>query len=164
MMSNAILALEDQAGSSRPEVSKSISKSLPSGSGRSLSVRVKKLAESERLAKAKSSSKVASPTESPALPGKGAPKEQRATRKTRRLSQVETPEALKKATRKRKKAMASEVVGGPNAGKMKRLSEVKTPEGFKDGDKKKTKKTTTPVKRKSLKRASSSKPAKKGRI
>lgn len=121
-MSNAILILEDQEGSSRPAVSE-----------------------------------------------KEVPKEQRAARKTRRLSQVETPEALRKATRKRK-AMPSGV-GGPNGGKMKRLSEVKTPEGFKKGDKKKTKKTKTktatvtaapPVKRKSLKRASSSKPAKKG--
>ncbi|XP_030454893.2 histone H1-II-like [Syzygium oleosum] len=120
VMSNAILILEDQGGSSRPAVSE-----------------------------------------------KEVPKEQRAARKTRRLSQVETPEALRKATRKRK-AMPSGV-GGPNGGKMKRLSEVKTPEGFKKGDKKKIKKTkmktataAPPVKRKSLKRASSSKPAKKG--
>ncbi|KAI3414381.1 uncharacterized protein J3R85_016380 [Psidium guajava] len=151
MTSNAILVLEDQGGS----VSKPIGKSLPSGLGRSLSVRVK------RLVKAKSSCKVASPTENPGLPGKEAPKEQRDARKTRRLSQVETPEALKKATRKRK-AMATEL-GGRNGGKVKRLSEVKTPEGFNDVEKKKkTKKTAAMhVKRESSKRGSSSKPAAK---
>ncbi|KAK3415445.1 uncharacterized protein LOC104456722 [Eucalyptus grandis] len=141
MMSNATLISEDQAGSSPP-------------------------ADSERLVKVKSSHKVASPTEDPGLLEREAPEEQRARRKTRRLSQVETPEALKKATRKRK-ATAPEV-GGRDGGKMKRLSEVKTPEGFKNGNKKRTKKATATVtaaavKRKSLKRASSSKPAKKGR-
>ncbi|KAF8036803.1 hypothetical protein BT93_C2502 [Corymbia citriodora subsp. variegata] len=135
MMSDAILISEDQAGSSRPAASKCIGEPLPSGL--------------EPLAKVQT-------------PDEEAPKEQRATRKTRRLSQVETPEALKKATRK-SKATAPEVGGGRDGGKMKRLSEVKTPEGFKNRDKKKTKKATMPVKRKSLKRASSSKPAKKGR-
>lgn len=169
MASNAILSSEDQGGPSRLANSKLIGgKSLPSGLDKSLSVRMKKLAKSERPVKLKSFYKAVSPTEDPGLSEKEAPKEQRATRKTRRLSQVETPEALKKKTKKRK-AIPSEV-GGHNGGKMKRLSEVKTPEGFKNGEKKnRTRKTTTtkttppPVKRKSLKRSISSKPAKKSR-
>lgn len=167
--------MKDRTGYSQPAIAKSVEAKykdrLPPDFQKILSVQLKKFAKSERLVKVKNSLKISSTemlkgchqrvqeTMTKATPK---PKEKPAKKisdkglKTKRLSQIKTPDALKKANKgsdkKKKKPVAN--------GKMKRLSQVKTPEG----QKKKKMKNSTPAKRKSAKPAdSSSRPTKKVR-
>lgn len=161
MITEAITTLKDRKGSSQPAIARFIEEkykksSLPSSFKKVLSVQLKKFVTSERLVKCKNSYKISS-TEKLELDIKGTQKnkgaskralttpEKKAAKKisekgvqTKRLSQVKTPEVLKKGKKEVK------------AGKMKRLSQVKTPDGFKKL------KNSTPMKRKDLKAGSSS--------
>jgi len=161
MIAEAITTLKDRKGSSQPAIARFIEEkykksSLPSSFKKVLSVQLKKFVKSERLVKCKNSYKISS-TEKLELDIKGTQKhkgaskralttpEKKAAKKisekgvqTKRLSQVKTPEVLKKGKKEVK------------AGKMKRLSQVKTPDGFKKL------KNSTPMKRNNLKAGSSS--------
>ncbi|KAH7517012.1 hypothetical protein FEM48_Zijuj09G0016800 [Ziziphus jujuba var. spinosa] len=175
MISDALSTLKDRTGSSQPAIAKFIEakykEHLPPNFQKILSVQLKKFVKSERLVKVKNSFKISS-TEKLKFAIKEArnketttkstptPKEKVAKKisdkglKTKRLSQVKTPEALKKANKGSDKKNKRPVVDG----KIKRLSQVKTPEGLKK------KKNSTPAKRKSAKPAdSSSRPIKKVR-
>ncbi|XVF32846.1 hypothetical protein REPUB_Repub17cG0117700 [Reevesia pubescens] len=83
---------------------------LPSNFKKLLSVQLNKFMKSEKLVKVKNSYKVAK-------------KVSEKRKRTKRLSQIKTPEALKKAKKEVKKL----VLGS----KVKRLSQVKTPNGLK---------------------------------
>ncbi|XP_057964313.1 histone H1-like [Malania oleifera] len=161
MICEAITSLKDRTGSSQPAIAKFIEdkygKLLPPNFKKLLSVQLKKFAKSEKLAKVKNSYKI--PASAKAKPAKAGAEAKRASvapppkrkvakkmdaraEKTKRLSQVKTPEGLKKkkgstgnATGRKKKA--------GEGGKTKSLSQVKTPDALK-----KTKKASTPAKRK----------------
>ncbi|XP_027937528.1 histone H1-like [Vigna unguiculata] len=141
MISDAITSLKERTGSSQPAIAKFVEekhgKVLPPIFRKLLSVQLKSLVKSEKLYKVKNSYKLSSPqSEKP----KTAPKEKKVAEKTKRLSQVKTPEALKKKKApSTKKFVAAAVSGG---GKVKCLSQVKTPETMKKTSK------LTPVKRK----------------
>nr|KYP74216.1 Histone H1 [Cajanus cajan] len=114
MIADAIASLKERTGSSQPAIAKFIeekhSKVLPSNFRKLLSLQLKKLVKSEKLFKVKNSYKLSS-----------SPKDKQtetAPEKTKRLSQVKTPEALKKKAPNKKKSV-------------KRLSQVKTPEALK---------------------------------
>ncbi|KAL4361939.1 hypothetical protein GQ457_04G029090 [Hibiscus cannabinus] len=151
MISEAISTLKDRTGSSQPAIAKFIEdkygKMLPPNFKKLLSVQLNKFVKSEKLAKLKNSYKISS-TEKPKLAINDTqkkkdtvkskspkPKEKAAKKvseksvKTKRLSQVKTPEALKKAKTDVKKKPVS-------SSKVKRLSQVKTPEGLKRKTKK----------------------------
>lgn len=182
MISDSISTLKDRTGSSQQAIAKFIQAkyegALPPNFQKMLSVQLKKFVKSERLVKVKNSFKISS-TEKLKSVAKGselsrnkkstttktspAPDETNAAKKiadkaglkTKRLSQVKTPEVLKKANKGgvEKKPVAT--------GKTKRLSQVKTPDGLK----KKTK-NSTPSKRKSsttAKPAGPSRPTKKAK-
>ncbi|WVY95796.1 hypothetical protein V8G54_027947 [Vigna mungo] len=143
MIADAITSLKERTGSSQPAIAKFVedkhSKVLPTNFRKLLSVQLKSLVKSEKLYKVKNSYKLSSPqTEKP----KTAPKEKKLTEKTKRLSQVKTPEALKKKKKgpSAKKYVAAAAASG--GGKVKRLSQVKTPEAMKK------KPNLTPAKRK----------------
>ncbi|XP_047171636.1 histone H1-like [Vigna umbellata] len=142
MIADAITSLKERTGSSQPAIDKFVedkhSKGLPPNFRKLLSVQLKSLVKLEKLYKVKNSYKLSSPhTEKP----KTAPKEKKVTEKTKRLSQVKTPETLKKKKApSTKKYVAAAAASG--AGKVKRLSQVKTPETMKK------KPNITPAKRK----------------
>ncbi|KAM7527015.1 hypothetical protein LguiB_030425 [Lonicera macranthoides] len=132
MITEAI-SLRDRTGSSQPAIVKFIedkyNKQLPPNFRKILSVQLKKFVKSEKLFKVKNSYKVSSDfstteltTKTKKVPKK--PKEvannavEKRVLKTKRLSQVKTPEVLKKSN-------LSSI--GSKAGKMKKLDEVKTP-------------------------------------
>ncbi|GLT56231.1 hypothetical protein SLA2020_292910 [Shorea laevis] len=144
MISEAISTLKERSGSSQQAMAKFISDkygdALPPNFKKMLSVQLKKFVKSERLVKIKNSYKISS-TEKLKLEIKEArerknvaadnsavPKEKAANKnseksvKTKRLSQVRTPEALKKVRKDDKKQDSGK--------KVKRLSLVKTPEGW----------------------------------
>lgn len=130
-------------------------KLLPPNFKKILSVQLKKFVKSEKLTKVKNSYKVSPPKLVPKSAKKkiqpkktartGAAAAARARRrvpnkkgnnkrkanekatKTKRLSQVKTPEALKKKSRGR---LVANVKGSVTGAKMKRLSQVKTPEAL----------------------------------
>ncbi|KAK4282542.1 hypothetical protein QN277_013904 [Acacia crassicarpa] len=170
MISEAISALNDRTGSSQQAIAKFVEDKhkslLPPNFRTLLSVQLKKFVKSERLFKVKNSFKISSSEKSKtAKPrNKGATPAQKAAKKitekglkTKRLSHVKTPEALKEAHRDTKKK--STVSSAGKARKVKRLSLVKTPDAMK---KKKTK--VTPMKRKATSiTVKSSRPAKKAR-
>ena len=155
MITDAISTLKERNGSSQQAIAKFIEekhkKSLPSNFRKVLSVQLKKFVKSERLFKVKNSFKISS-TEKLAIEIKETQQnkavkarkkttkaaQQKVTEKgmrTKRLSQVKTPDALKKDGKKKSVASA--------AAKVKRLSQVKTPEGMK-----KKKASVTPLKKK----------------
>ncbi|WRX09331.1 Linker histone H1/H5 [Theobroma cacao] len=147
MICEAISTLKDRTGSSQPAMAKFIedkyNKMLPSNFKKLLSVQLKKFVKSEKLVKVKNSYKISS-TEKLKLAiketqkKKGTAKNKASTSqkaankvsvksvKTKRLSPVKTPDALKKAKKKVKKPVSGL--------KLKRLSQVKTPEGLKTKD------------------------------
>lgn len=175
MIVDAISTLKERTGSSQQAIAKFIEekhkKVLPPNFRKLLSLQLKKFVKSEKLFKVKNSYKISSTNETqkskkratPPPKQKGGAKKIAA--KTKMLSQVKTPEALKKATTitnnnskdgSKKKAV---VVAKSSAGKVKRLSQVKTPEGMK-----KKKPNLTPMKHKSTpKPINSSRPTKKAR-
>ncbi|KAL3531512.1 hypothetical protein ACH5RR_010834 [Cinchona calisaya] len=146
MLSEAITSLKDRSGSSQPAIAKFVEgeyrKSLPPNFKKVLSIQLKKFVKSEKLIKIKNSYKV-SPSEKGKLVAKsakkslGAPrknvtdnkrKANEKARKMKRLSEVKTPETLK---RKSSVLVATNVKGSVTGAKMKRLSQVKTPEALK---------------------------------
>ncbi|KAA8549112.1 hypothetical protein F0562_000796 [Nyssa sinensis] len=176
MISEAITSLKDRTGSSQPAIAKFIEDKyqtlLPPNFKKTLSVQLKKFVKSEKLFKVKNSYKIsayekvklvadsvkqsqkkkdmekANPTSN--VPKKATTKGE----KTKNLSQVKTPQALKKnsAGKKANKDVKKSAVTGR---KMKRLSQVKTPDVLKK------KKVATPVKRKASKSLKPSGPASK---
>ncbi|KAK7344403.1 hypothetical protein VNO77_13952 [Canavalia gladiata] len=172
MIADAISTLKERTGSSQPAIAKFIEdkhkKVLPPNFRKLLSVQLKKLVKSEKLYKVKNSYKLSSSTEQKSTT---APKHKGAKKiaeKTKRLSQVKTPESLKKkattATNnndKKKKKDATKklsVVVTSSGGKVKRLSQVKTPEALKK------KPNLTPTKRKTTpKPVNSSRPNRRAR-
>ncbi|XVF22137.1 hypothetical protein REPUB_Repub12eG0147800 [Reevesia pubescens] len=141
MICEAISTLKDRTGSSQPAIAKFIEDKyknlLPPYFKKLLSVQLKKFVKSEKLEKVKNSYKISS-TEKLKLSIKETQKKKGITTtskekaaqkvseksvKTKRLSHVKTPDALKKA----KKDVQKPVSGS----KMKRLSQVKTPDGLK---------------------------------
>ncbi|CAK9145190.1 unnamed protein product [Ilex paraguariensis] len=161
MITEAITSLKDRTGSSQPAIAKFVEekypKQLPPNFKKMLSVQLKKFVKSEKLVKVKNSYKVSTSemvkvvsvsaketqkkkdgkkvsTTGGTVPKKPAKQEL----KTKRLSQVKTPDALKK-----KKSSAT-----------KAKKDVKSPVG--------TKKASTPMKRKPVpKSVKSSRPAPK---
>ncbi|KAJ4839175.1 hypothetical protein Tsubulata_032048 [Turnera subulata] len=171
MISEAILALKDRTGSSQPAIAKFVEdkykKVLPENYKKVLSVQLKKFVKSERLVKVKNSYKISSTeklklaikeTQKAKAANNAAPAAKKAVTapkvkaarkitekgvKTKRLSQIKTPDVLKKA---KGYAKAS-------------AKKVKNPDGPP-----KNKKNLTPMKRKSDKAASlDDKPKKKAR-
>lgn len=169
MITEAISTLKERTGSSQPAIAKFLEekyeKVLPSNFRKMLSVQLKNCVKTEKLVKVKNSYKISASqktnsakeikgkkdvkkmalgaTNSPKLAAKKAVEK---AMKTKRLSQVKTPEALKKKSAKK------------GDKKMKGLSPVKTPEGIK----KKKKKNVTPMKNKVAKKPEkSTKPAAK---
>ncbi|KAK8693797.1 hypothetical protein V6N13_071366 [Hibiscus sabdariffa] len=152
MICEAISTLKDRTGSSQPAIAKFIEdkygKMLPPNFNKLLSVQLNKFVKSEKLVKLKNSYKISSTeklklviddtqkkkegtakNKSPKPKEKAAKKVSEKSVKTKRLSQVKTPEALKKAKNDVKKKPVS-------GSKVKRLSQVKTPEGLKRKTKK----------------------------
>lgn len=134
MITEAISSLRDRSGSSQPAIVKFIedkyNKQLPPNFRKILSVQLKKFVKSEKLFKVKNSYKVSSDSSTTELTTKAKkgprkPKEvankavEKGVLKTKRLSQVKTPEVLKKSN------LMSSI--GNKAGKMKKLDQVKTP-------------------------------------
>ncbi|KAL2535508.1 histone H1-like [Forsythia ovata] len=163
MISEAITTMKDRTGSSQPAIAKFIEENytsnLPTNFKKILSAQLKRFVKSERLVKVKNSYKI-SPSEKVKKPansvedktqkkkpvknvttktaGSGkenTKKDVEKAKKTKRLSQVKTPEALKKKTMVKKN-----LKGSVTGAKMKRLSQVKSPEGLK-------KKAATPTKK-----------------
>ncbi|PKI50577.1 hypothetical protein CRG98_029017 [Punica granatum] len=138
LISEAILTLKDRRGSSQQAIAKFIEDkygaALPSNFRKILSVQLRKLVKSEKLSKIKNSYKVSSGPQRPTplvtkLKGKRAmKKKEKSKTKIKRLSQVQTPEALKGAEK-----------GMPEKGrnrKLKRLSQIRTPEDLRKTNKK----------------------------
>ncbi|XVE73383.1 hypothetical protein DITRI_Ditri11bG0113600 [Diplodiscus trichospermus] len=163
MICEAISTLKDRTGSSQPAIAKFIedkyNKMLPPNFKKLLSVQLKKFVKSEKLMKLKNSYKISSTEKlkraiketqkkkgtdnnnSSTSKARAAKKVSEKSVKTKRLSQIKTPEAVKKAKKE---------VKNPDSGsKVKRLNQVKTPEGFKkkknlkSGNKAKVAKKTT---------------------
>lgn len=169
MIVDAISSLNDRTGSSHQAIAKFIKHKhenlLPPNFRTLLSVQLRNFVRSERLFKVNNSYKISSSEKSKLAihetqSGK-TPKPKAAVKitekkgpKTKRLSHVKTPEAMKKPTNDaKKKSMASSV------GKVKRLSQVKTPEVMK-----KKKSTNGNVNRKTTSKPNiSSRPAKRAR-
>ncbi|XP_060174681.1 histone H1-like isoform X2 [Lycium barbarum] len=137
MITEAITSLKDRSGSSQPAIAKFIEakykESLPPNFKKILSVQLKKYVKSEKLFKINNSYKISANSQKDKTVKNGVEK----TAKMKRLSQVKTPEALKKNV---------STAAGKTDGKMKRLSQVKTP------DRLKKTKAVTPMKQKSLKK------------
>uniref|UniRef100_A0A5B7CB14 Putative histone H1 n=1 Tax=Davidia involucrata TaxID=16924 RepID=A0A5B7CB14_DAVIN len=167
MISEAITSLKDRTGSSQPAIAKFIEDKyralLPPNFKKMLSIQLRKFVKSEKLFKVKNSYKISEDEKVKFVavsikqsqkkkvnPTSNVPKKK--GEKTKSLSQLKTPEALKKnsavAKKVVKKDMKKSVVTGTGGKKMKRLSQVKTP------DRLKKKKVSTPVKRKSSRPAS----------
>ncbi|KAH0657383.1 hypothetical protein KY289_026131 [Solanum tuberosum] len=131
MITEAITSLKDRNGTSQPAIAKFMEAKhkefLPPNFKKLLSVQLKKFVESEKLFKINNSYKISANLQK---------------EKMKRLSQVKTPEALKKN-------VSTTPAAGKTDGKMKRLSQVKTPERLK-----KTK-VVTPKKLKALRSATS---------
>ncbi|CAI9781080.1 unnamed protein product [Fraxinus pennsylvanica] len=166
MISEAITTMKDRAGSSQPAIAKFIevnyTASLPTNFKKILSAQLKRFVKSEKLVKVKNSYKI-SPSEKVKKPvenktqkkkpvknvttkttGSGSSKEEAKKydengKKTKRLSQVKTPEALKKKIIGKKN-----VKGSVTEGKLKKMSQDKSPEGL-------NKKAATPTKKVSRK-------------
>ncbi|TKY52483.1 Histone H1 [Spatholobus suberectus] len=159
MIADAISALKERTGSSQPAIAKFIedkhAKVLPPNFRKLLSVQLKKLVKSEKLYKVKNSYKLSSSEKT-----ETAAKQKKVGEKTKRLSQVNTPEALKKkAPNKRDAAKKKSVAVTASGTKVKRLSQVKTPEALK-----KKKPNLTPMKRKTTsKPVNPSRPNKRAR-
>ncbi|KAK7269641.1 hypothetical protein RIF29_22375 [Crotalaria pallida] len=134
MITDAITTLKERNGSSQPAISKFIqhkhNKALPPNFKSLLSHHLKKFVKSEKLFKVKNSYKVYETTNTnqkktttvTTITATTPPK-RKGGKKLKSLSQVKTPEALKK------KSVA--VTSCNSAVKVKRLSQVKTPEGMK---------------------------------
>ncbi|KAK4351719.1 hypothetical protein RND71_031032 [Anisodus tanguticus] len=148
MIKEAITSLKNLSGSSQPAISKFIEAKykqfLPPNFKEILSAQLKKLVKSEKLFKINNSYKISANSQKEKTvshknlaPKVTAEKEVEKAAKMKRLSQVKTPEALKKN---------ASIVAGKTGGKMKRLSQVKTP------DRQKKTKVVTPMKQKSLKK------------
>ncbi|XP_050238589.1 histone H1-like [Mercurialis annua] len=129
MISEAILTLKERTGSSQPAIAKFMEENykdgLPQNFKKLLSVQLKKFVKSDRLDKVKNSYKIAS-AEKLKLAVKEKEKSKKSAsvspkEKMKRLSQVKTPDVLKKSKNKK---------DGKSA-KMKRLSQVKTPDVLK---------------------------------
>ena len=173
MIADAISTMKERTGSSQQAIAKFIEekhkKVLPPNFRKTLSLQLKNFVKSGKLYKVKNSYKLSS-TDDDDNNNKDARKTKTKTKtktntkkvaekKTKRLSQVKTPEALQKkkdeddATKKKSVALATSAVG-----KVKRLSQVKTPEAMKK------KPNLTPMKRKSTpKPINSSRPTRKAR-
>ncbi|KAF2304734.1 hypothetical protein GH714_037757 [Hevea brasiliensis] len=141
MISEAISTLKERTGSSQPAIAKFIEDKykntlLPSNFKKLLSVQLKRFVKSERLIMVKNSYKLSSTEklklaiketqDAKVLAKKPIARKEKTDKKitekaakTKRLSHVKTPEALKKANKNEKSA------------KTKRPSQVKTPDGFK---------------------------------
>lgn len=143
MITEAITSLKDRTGSSQSAIAKFIEEQyktdLPPNFKKILSVQLKKFVKSEKLIKVKNSYKVSaagkvkipdnSAKENSGQKNKStkevnAKKAVENAAKTKRLSQVKTPEGLKK-DQKGKNPTATK------GGKVKRLSQVKTPDALK---------------------------------
>ncbi|CAA2979039.1 histone H1-like [Olea europaea subsp. europaea] len=149
MISEAITTMKDRAGSSQPAIAKFIevnyTASLPANFKKILSAQLKRFVKSEKLVKVKNSYKI-SPSEKVKRPAnsvenkthrkKGVKnvatkttgsnkevvkKDDEKAKKTKRLSQVKTPEALKKKIMGKKN-----VKGSVTEGKLKKSSQVKS--------------------------------------
>ncbi|CAA0831968.1 Histone H1.2 [Striga hermonthica] len=106
MISEAITTLKDRTGSSQPAIAKFVEdnyeKSLPTNFRKIMSVQLKRLVRLEKISKVKSSYKIPA-TSKTSIPhkktvtaaGKSAA-EKAKKKKTKRLSEVKTPEAVKK--------------------------------------------------------------------
>lgn len=163
MISEAISTLKERTGSSQQAIVKLIEekykKVLPPNFKKLLSVQLKKFVKSERLVKVKNSYKISSTEKlklvinddlknkkkensmaSPPSKQKSVEKISSKGVKTKRLSQVKTPEGLKKSKNvANKKAVA--------AGKTKPLTQVKTPEFLKRANSKKPVKSASVTKK-----------------
>ncbi|CAL0320856.1 unnamed protein product [Lupinus luteus] len=148
MITDAITTLKERKGSSQSSIAMFIEekhkKSLPSNFNKLLSVQLNKFVKSEKLLKVKNSYKIPSDstkeTTTRTITATPPPKQKgkkKVVEKTKSLSQLKTPEALKKATTTTAQKKSAAV-------KVKRLSQVVTPEGMK-----KKKPNLTPAKRKS---------------
>ncbi|XP_061338449.1 histone H1-like [Gastrolobium bilobum] len=178
MIADAISTLKERTGSSHQAIAKFIEdkhkKVLPPNFRKMLSLQLKNFVKSERLYKVKNSYKISSKdhetqkskTASKATKKTTPPPKQKGGKKiaekTKKLSQVKTPEALKKktstTTNTNKDATKKKTVATSGGKKVKRLSQVKTPEAVKK------KPNLTPMKRKSTpKPINSSRPTKKAR-
>ncbi|GER44338.1 histone H1 [Striga asiatica] len=113
MISEAIITMKDRTGSSQPAIAKFVednySKSLPTNFRKILSVQLKRLVRSEKISKVKGSYKIPAAAKTsipPKKTGTAAGKKpairksavEKTTKKnkTKRLSEVKTPEAVKK--------------------------------------------------------------------
>ncbi|KAK7277793.1 hypothetical protein RJT34_22810 [Clitoria ternatea] len=157
MIADAISTLKERTGSSQPAIAKFIEekhkKVLPPNFRKTLSLQLKNCVKSEKLYKVKNSYKLSSSTDIKAK-STTAPKPAIIVQKTKSLSQVNTPQALKK---KPSVTVSNKKKDSTAAKKMKRLSQVKTPEALKNN---------TPLKRKtrtSAKLVNSSRPTRKSR-
>ena len=143
MISEAISKLKERNGSSQPAIAKAIEEThgkgnLPKNFKKIMSVRLKKLVKSEALVKVKNSYKInnATTNSSPQPPKKESAKTitsssaRKGSIKTKRLSQVKTPEGLKKKTTTITTEIAAKLKAEAKA-KTKPLNQVKTPEGLK---------------------------------
>ncbi|GFZ04558.1 hypothetical protein Acr_17g0001300 [Actinidia rufa] len=151
MIGEAISLLKDRTGSSQPAIAKFIENEykslLPPNFKKILSIQLKKFVKSEKLVKIKNSYKISSSekVKSVSHTTKELQKKNGVEKveKTKRLSQLKTPEALKKKLRANN--------GNNAARKMKRLSQIKTPK----------KVSTASAKRNGSKSVKSSRPAQK---
>ncbi|XP_059625168.1 histone H1-like [Cornus florida] len=146
MITKAITSLKDRTGSSQPAIAKFMEekhhKGLPTNFRKILSAQLKKLVKSEKLVKINNSYKVSASEKVKMVSDtiKGSQKKSdlkkgvkaksnvspKKGEKRKRLSEVKTPEALKKKKSMADKSSKKVVTNG----KMKRLSQVKTPEGL----------------------------------
>ncbi|OIW07017.1 hypothetical protein TanjilG_02651 [Lupinus angustifolius] len=163
MITDAITTLKERKGSSQTSIAMFIEekhkKSLPSNFNKLLSVQLNKFVKSEKLLKVincyKISSNSTKETTNKTITATPPPKQKgkrKIVEKTKSLSQLKTPETLKKTTITTAQKKSAVV-------KVKRLSQVMTPEGMK-----KKNSNLTPTKRKSTpKPVNSTRPAKKAR-
>ncbi|KAK6941049.1 Linker histone H1/H5, domain H15 [Dillenia turbinata] len=153
MICEAISSLKERNGSSQQAISKFIhdkySKQLPPNFKKSISLQLKKSVQSEEIIKVKNSFKISvtATNKNPEKPTKeNSDFSKEKIRKMKLLSQVKTPEALKK--KKKPKSQENICDSERVVKKTKRLSQVKTPEVLKK------KKVSTPLKMKKTTSAS----------
>ncbi|KAJ8749414.1 hypothetical protein K2173_025458 [Erythroxylum novogranatense] len=125
MISEAISTMKERTGSSQPAITKFVEDRykamLPPNFKKVLSIQLKKFVKSERVVKVKNSFKMPSTQKLKSATKAKSSFKEKASKiivKTKRVSQVKTPEVLKE-----KKEVKIE--------KMKMLSQIRTPDGFK---------------------------------
>nr|XP_027127462.1 histone H1-like [Coffea arabica] len=131
MISEAITSLKDRHGSSQPAIAKFVERKypelLPPNFKKLLSIQLKKFIQPEATATRRAAAKKSNARGHGPSTNKRRANE-KALKKMKRLSQVETPVALKKNSR----GLVTTVKGSITGAKMKRLRQVKTPETLKN--------------------------------